>query len=85
VNDPLVVNYVMKSQLPEEWKERTAQKRETEKRNVTRRAAKFQQIQDQSTVPGETPTSKTQSVARSPHVQAGLKQATKGSHSKAGP
>jgi hypothetical protein len=44
VNDPLAVNYVIKSQLPEEWKELRAQKRETEKRNVTRRAAKFQQI-----------------------------------------
>jgi hypothetical protein len=44
VDDPPVVNYVMKSMFPEEWKDLTPHQRELEKRNVTRRASKFEQI-----------------------------------------
>lgn len=43
-NDPLVVDYVLNGKLPEEWKELTAREREQQKRNVTRRAAKFERI-----------------------------------------
>lgn len=44
MGDLPVVHYVMSAKLPEEWAALTAHKRELEKRNVTRRAAKFEQI-----------------------------------------
>lgn len=44
VGDLPVVHYVMNARIPEEWATLTPHKRELKKRNMTRRAAKFEQI-----------------------------------------